>query len=116
MASIVRYTRIGVGVVAFLIVSSSAHAVLDGCAVVLRTPDEFLAVRAGPSASHRETHRLYPGQMISTNHVSDSPYAGDWWRIAGVVDAIGSKEQPLHGWVNSRYLAPVDCCKYLSPC
>jgi hypothetical protein len=89
--------------------SPQARAVADGCAVVLRTPDEFLVVRAGPGASHREVDRIYPGQIIVTNHVSDGRYAGDWWRIAGVIESIGDKERPLRGWIHSKFVAPVNC-------
>lgn len=110
MPRITRRAR--VAILAFGLLTSSAsslHAVVDGCAVVLRTPTGFLAVRAGPGQSNREIHRLYPGQIIVTNHISDGPYAGKWWRISGFMQSIGDSEQPLQGWVYSRYLTPANC-------
>ena len=98
-------TDIGkVAVVAFVIVVASlaisvqsVRAVADGCAVVLRTPDGFLVVRAGPGVRHREVDRIYEGQIIVTKHVSDSRYAGDWWRISGILESIGDKIRPIQG-------------------
>jgi hypothetical protein len=106
-ASIVR---VGLGAATLLLVSTTAaNAVADGCAVVLSTPDGFLAVRAGPGTSHREIYRLRPGQAIVTNHISDGPYAGRWWRIGAVMDRPGENARPLVGWIHSRFVRSYEC-------
>lgn len=99
----------GIVVASVLSATSAAYATADGCAVVVRTRDGFLAVRAGPGTRWEEIDRLRPGQIILTNHVSDYPYAGQWWRIGGVMDSIGDTPRPLHGWVYSGYLTPINC-------
>jgi hypothetical protein len=110
MARLLRSAGICAAVAALLAIPAiPAHATADGCAVVLRTYDGFLAVRDGPGVRHYEMDRLRPGQIILTNHVSDSRYAGPWWRIGGVMDRIGGSVRHLDGWVHSAYLTPVAC-------
>jgi hypothetical protein len=110
MARRLRFAGICAAVVMAVAMSATAaHATADGCAVVVRTYDGFLAVRAGPGARQFEIDRLRAGQIILTNHVSDSRYAGPWWRIGGVMDRIGGSVRQLDGWVHSAYLTPVVC-------
>jgi len=102
-----RSAGIFVAVATLLTMSATAaNATADGCAVVVRTYDGFLAVRAGPGVRHYEIDRLRPGQIIVTNHVS---YGGPWWRIGAVMDRIGGNMRHLDGWVHSGYLTPVAC-------
>ena len=47
-----------------LALSGPAHATASGCAVVLRTPDGFLNVRAGPSMKAPVVGKFRPGDLI----------------------------------------------------
>ena len=88
-----------------------AKAVADGCAVVLQTHDGFLAVRSRPGIQHPIITRIFPGQIIVTNHVSDAPYAGQWWRIGAIIDGIGQAPRSVDGfgWIHSGFVTPVNC-------
>jgi uncharacterized protein YraI len=90
---------------------TSAKATADGCAVVLRTNDGFLAVRAGPGTQYREIMRIFPGQIVITSHVSDLNYAGPWWRIGAIIEVMGQPERRIegYGWVHSGFLTNVNC-------
>ncbi len=43
---------------------SAAFATADGCAVVLPTPDGFLALREAPSTRFKVLKRLRPGEHL----------------------------------------------------
>ena len=49
-----------------LALSGPAHATASGCAVVLRTPDGFLNVRAGPSMKAPVVGKFRPGDLIES--------------------------------------------------
>src|SRR5262249_54651689 len=42
-----------IGIAALFLATGTAHATLDGCAVVLKTPDGFLSLRASPTTKAR---------------------------------------------------------------
>jgi hypothetical protein len=52
------------GIAALFLATGVAHATSDGCAVVLRTPDGFLNLRAEPSMKARIVARLKPGEIL----------------------------------------------------
>jgi len=87
---------------ALLLATGAAHATSDGCAVVLRTPDGFLNVRAEPNARSRILKRLKPGEIIGTDVVSeDNHWERTWFERKG-----GST---VRGWVRNRFILTVDC-------
>ena len=43
---------------------AAARATTDGCAVVLNTPDGFLALREGPGTQFRIKDKLRPRQIV----------------------------------------------------
>jgi hypothetical protein len=88
-------------IAALFLATGAAHATADGCAVVLRTPDGFLNVRAAPKMGSRILKRLKPGEIIGTDNVSEG-----WERTY-----VSRKKNglPLWGWVYSRFIVDVDC-------
>ena len=50
--------------VALLAFATTAHATEDFCAVVLKTPDGFLALREGPGTQHKMITKLEQGDFL----------------------------------------------------
>lgn len=70
---------------------------------VKRTPDGFVALRAGPSASHRMVTRMHPGEEL---HI-EGTVSGEWRRV-GLMRRTGRDDGyfgPGHeGWMHSRFI------------
>jgi hypothetical protein len=81
--------------------ASGAHASADGCAVVLRTPDGFLNVRAKPKMGSRILKRLNPGEIIGTDIRGGDEY--HWERVY-----LGPTWKD-RGWVYRRFIIDVNC-------
>jgi hypothetical protein len=80
------------------------------CAVVLNTPDGFLAVRERPGTQFRMTDKLRPGQAVNISsedcvwHSNGNVTCNKWIWVSG------SDRTPASGWVRSKYLqAHPDC-------
>ena len=92
-------------IAALLLATGAAHATSDGCAVVLRTPDGFLNLRAEPSMKARIVARLKPGEIL----YDDSRPSGDkfrWMHITGLFRRGGIN---VDGWIGRRFVTPIDC-------
>jgi hypothetical protein len=80
------------------------------CAVVLNTPDGFLAVRGRPGTQFRMTDKLRPSQAVNISsedcvwHSNGNVTCNKWIWVAG------SDRTPASGWVRSRYLQPYPDC------
>jgi Bacterial SH3 domain len=85
-------------VAALVAMTTASHA--TGCAVVAREGlvDGYLNLRTGPGTVYPAKTRLLPGAVV---FVSNN-YVGNWWNVE-------SFSQHSNGWVNSRWLKPIDC-------
>lgn len=76
---------------------------------VQRTPDGFVALRAGPSPDARLLARMRPGHMVH----GDGRHAGNWsavtyWSDGQVpIETDPRFREGLRGWVHSRLIG--DC-------
>jgi|SRR6516164_1420354 hypothetical protein len=80
-----------------------AHATEDGCAVVLKTPDGFLNVRAKPKMGSRILKRVKPGETIGFDTAGGEGDDKDEWVHVYI------PERNLWGWVYYRFIVGVDC-------
>jgi hypothetical protein len=101
-------------VVALLTFATTAHATEDFCAVVLKTPDGFLALREGPGTPHKMITKLEQGDFLlaDTAMGEQDPKNIKWVHINGVPrvdgpDAIGKTY--TRGWVARRYVQTLLC-------
>src|SRR5262249_10265488 len=92
------------GIAALFQATGAAHATEDGCAVVLKTPDGFLNVRAKPRMGSRILKRFKPGEIIGTDTAGGG---GDWVHV--YVAPRPRPQNPLWGWVYHRFIIDVDC-------
>jgi hypothetical protein len=90
---------------------TAARATTDVvCAVVLNTPDGFLAVRERPGTQFRMTDKLRPGQAVNISsedcvwHSNGKATCNKWIMVSG------SDRTPASGWVRSKYLQPYPEC------
>jgi hypothetical protein len=100
--------------------SNAAHATGDFCAVVLKTPDGFLALREKPGreskiiAKLREGDFLYAGTEQCSQSVCDTE-ARKWTHINGVPRIDGPNDPKktyddyTHGWVSRKYIQDFLC-------
>src|SRR5262245_35911337 len=94
-----------IGIAALFLATGAAHATLDGCAVVLRTSDGFLNVRAAPKMGARIIARLKPGSFIYADSKSD----GTLWMHITAIPRGSSEIRPVSGWVGRRFIEPIAC-------
>ena len=70
---------------------------------VKRTPDGFVALRSGPSASHRMVTRMRPGEELFI----EGTVSGEWRRV-DLMRRTGRDDGyfgPGHqGWMHSRFI------------
>jgi hypothetical protein len=59
-----QYATILFGLAIVMASIAAAHATTDICAVVLNTPDGFLALREGPGAQFRIKDKLRPSETL----------------------------------------------------
>jgi hypothetical protein len=99
--------------VAMLIVIAltvGSFATVDGCAVVLKTPDGFLNVRAEPKMGSRILKRLKPGEIIATADLESAP--NGWEKVY----APSNRNPRRYGWVY-RFIADIsdEECERVDP-
>ena len=87
-----------------LCAAPGAHATEDGCAVVLKTPDGFLNVRAKPKMGSRILKRLKPGETILDDSAQGDE-KGNWVHVY----VRPGRPNPIWGWVYHRFIVEVDC-------
>jgi len=97
--------------------TGQAKAGLDGCAVVLPTPDGFLSLRAGPGRQFGEKTRLWPGDYLwvtdtnclrqSSREVCDTKRR--WFHVSSVRRLDRGNDATTEGWAYTRHLKPVEC-------
>ena len=109
------------GVAALMAVSRAAQATEDFCAVVLKTPDGFLALREKPAreskiiAKLREGDFLYAGTEQCSQSVCDTLEDRKWTHINGVPRMDGPNDPKrtyndyTHGWVSRKYIQNFLC-------
>jgi hypothetical protein len=103
--------------IALLAVCASAHATEDFCAVVLRAPDGFLALRAEPGTQSKMLTKLHEGDFLyaDTQQCSQSVCDKRWTHVIGVPRIDGpddpkkTYEDYTRGWVFSRYIQSFLC-------
>ena len=107
-----KYVPILFGLAILLASVAAATATTDACAVVLNTPDGFLALRDGPGTSFRMKGKLRPGATltITTEDCSwEQPNikCKRWMRVVADLDAPADGQ--TIGWVYSKYIQPFHC-------
>ncbi len=75
---------------------TAARATTDGCAVVLNTPDGFLALREGPGIQFRIKDKLRPRQIVGIPTEDCNVTCNKWVKVLGT-----------SGWVRSKYIQPI---------
>ena len=75
---------------------TAARATTDGCAVVLNTPDGFLALREGPGTQFRIKDKLRPRQIVSIPTEDCNVICNKWIKVLGT-----------SGWVRGKYIQPI---------
>ena len=81
---------------------TAASATTASCAVVLNTPDGFLALREGPGTDFRIKDKLSPSQTVDITtedcrwHANDNVTCSKWIELF----------RP-RGWVRSKYIQPL---------
>src|SRR5262245_45155879 len=90
---------------AALLMAISAHATEnpDICAVVLKTPDGFLALRTKPEPKSKMMSKLFPGQVLRVD--IDKYRSKNWMYVEGLVE----NSERLDGWVYSKYIQSFVC-------
>jgi Bacterial SH3 domain len=87
---------------------TGARATTDSCAVVLNTPDGFLALREGPGTQFRIKDKLRPSQPVGITtedcnwHRHGNVTCNKWvkvFRLDGQTPTSG-----WAGWVRSKYI------------
>jgi hypothetical protein len=101
-------------------VSTAAHSTEDFCAVVLKTPDGFLALREKPGAQAKMTAKLREGDFLyaGTEQCSQSVCDNEdrkWTHVNGVPRLDGPNDPTktyndyTHGWVSRKYIQEFLC-------
>jgi hypothetical protein len=99
-------------VAVLFLATGTAHATgPDNCAVVVKTRDGFLNVRAAPTMKSKIIARISPADIVhddaylNDEELDDSDYEGGWTHIDRVLRSSGDKKwQKLRGWVGTRFL------------
>lgn len=99
--------------------STRAFATEDFCAVVLKTPDGFLALREGPGAQFREKARLRQGDRLFADtrscmigHPDICDETRKWTYVNYVPRLDGRLEEAkqfTQGWVARRFTQEFMC-------
>jgi hypothetical protein len=100
------------GIVALFLATGTAHATgPDNCAVVVKTRDGFLNVRAAPTMKSKIVARINPADIVHDDAYEDTilefdeSYYEGWTHINRVLRSSGDKKwQKLRGWVGTRFL------------
>jgi Bacterial SH3 domain len=90
---------------------TAARATTESCAVVLNTPDGFLALREGPGTQFRIKDKLSPSQTVGITtedciwHRRGNVTCNKWVRVKVFDDQTPTSGWA--GWVRSKYIQPV---------
>ena len=102
-------------IAALLLATGAAHATgADECAIVKKTRDGFLNVRAAPTMKSKIIARINPADIVHDDdymgpELEDSNDYKGWSHIDRVLRSSGDRKwQKLRGWVGARFL------KYIS--
>ena len=79
---------------------STANAMVNNCAVVLKTPDGFLNVRDAPGMKSTVIGRLKTGDLVSLSHEG---------RERNGFVFVDGKQVRKPGWASRLYLRDTDC-------
>jgi hypothetical protein len=93
-------------VAALFLATGAAHATVDSCGVVLRTPDGFLNLRKAPSVKAKVIARLKPGDILLGFESLNATAMGDKWaHVLSVpqVPTIEKQERVGRGALYCRY-------------
>jgi hypothetical protein len=94
-----------------IVVSTAAHATEDFCAVVLKTPDGFLALREKPGAQAKMSAKLREGDFLYAGTEQSSVCDNEdrkWTHVTGVPRLDGPNDPKktyndyTHGWVSRK--------------
>lgn len=108
------------GIAGLMVVSTAAHSTEDFCAVVLKTPDGFLALREQPGTQSKMIAKLHEGDFLyaGTEQCSQSVCDTEdrkWTHINGVPRIDGPHDPKktynnyTHGWVSSKFIQSFLC-------
>ncbi|WP_027583716.1 SH3 domain-containing protein [Bradyrhizobium sp. Ai1a-2] len=92
-----------------------AYATIDGCAVVLPTPDGFLNLREAPTANSGVVGAFRPGQRLEVDDAECetrddlSICSAEWTRVTGIQRKDRGPPHGLQGWVASRWVRWIRC-------
>jgi hypothetical protein len=101
------------GIAVLFLATGTAHAAYDECAVVLKTPDGFLALREKPSARSKLLHKLHRGKILTINKSDWQKKINRWADVS--VQGIASDEFPdgdlewESGFVSRKYIQQFRC-------
>ena len=88
---------------------SPAHAAYNECAVVLKTPDGFLALRDKPTANSKRILKLHRGDVVEVDK-SVKKGSPQWTWVSKQIDGIIEETLPFKsGFVSSRYIQRFQC-------
>jgi hypothetical protein len=89
---------------------TQANAISSGCAVVIKTPDGFVAMRARPTVNSPIVQKFAAGQLLG---VAWSVGWRGWARVDYVMRLEGgrliSTELPGDGYISGELVTTVDC-------
>ena len=87
--------------------ASPAHATKDFCAVVLKSHDGFVALRARPTTHSVINVKLRRGDFLYADTLGDYQQHKRWTHITSVGHETAGKFR--HGWISSRYVQSFVC-------
>ena len=102
-------TTLILGLAIVLVSITAARATTPSCAVVLNTPDGFLALREGPGTQFRIKDKLRPSQIVGITtedciwHRPGNVTCKKWVKVKAF---LADDETPTPGWVRSKYIQP----------
>jgi len=113
MATTRLLQTIACGALFLLVTTLDTSATQTYCAVVRKTPDGFVALRAGPGTHHRIVKRLRPSERL---YVDTGACRGQFcdesrrWVFIEGVPGLELRDGPLvQGWVRARYINSFSC-------
>jgi hypothetical protein len=96
--------------------ATSAQATQDFCAVTLKTPDGFLALREGPGTRFAVKTRLGRGDVLYADTAQCAPsacnYTNIWTHVVSVPRIDGRLEEAkqfTQGWVARKFIQEFIC-------
>jgi hypothetical protein len=101
---------------AIVLMATSAHAAYDECAVVLKTPDGFLAMRREPTVRSVIDYKLHRGDILVLNksRLRWTNFDKKWIAVSMYREDIeGDGEEPVsgyaYGFVSRKYIQQFRC-------